>query len=165
MIRLAQQGRGCIYDSEAGVCCHFCRQKVLCGEPECRRCIEQDPGIPCLGKSECTRCASATGRFCRACLLTRYGETLEAVRAAMEAGTWLCPHCYENDHPDEGWICNSSICMTRRGLMPTGVVFYEAQRQGFALVAHYLQGLAHEWCLPAAAKQPLHQQPVELDGA
>ncbi len=27
--------------------------------------------------------------------------TLEAVREEMDAGTWLCPHCYEDDHPDE----------------------------------------------------------------
>lgn len=31
----------------------------------------------------------------------RYGVTLEAVREEMKAGTWLCPHCYEDDHPDE----------------------------------------------------------------
>lgn len=53
------------------------------------------------GKSECSRCQSATGRFCRACLLVRYGVELEAVRAEMDAGAWLCPHCYEEDHPDE----------------------------------------------------------------
>jgi Zn finger protein HypA/HybF involved in hydrogenase expression len=53
------------------------------------------------GKSECTGCGSATGRFCRACLLVRYGMQLEDVRAEMEAGTWLCPHCYEDDHPEE----------------------------------------------------------------
>ncbi len=27
--------------------------------------------------------------------------TLEAVHEEMEAGSWLCPHCYEDDHPDE----------------------------------------------------------------
>lgn len=31
----------------------------------------------------------------------RYGMTLEAVREEMEEGTWLCPHCYEDDHPEE----------------------------------------------------------------
>lgn len=53
------------------------------------------------GKSECSRCKSANGRFCRACLLVRYGLQLEAVRQQMAAGTWLCPHCYEDDHPKE----------------------------------------------------------------
>lgn len=51
------------------------------------------------GKSECSRCGSATGRFCRACLAVRYGQQLEDVRAAMAAGAWLCPHCYEADFP------------------------------------------------------------------
>lgn len=51
------------------------------------------------GKSECARCGSATGRFCRACLSVRYGARLEDVRAAMAARAWLCPHCYEADHP------------------------------------------------------------------
>ena len=53
------------------------------------------------GKSECSRCKSACGRFCRACLLVRYGLQLEAVREQMVAGAWLCPHCYEEDHPEE----------------------------------------------------------------
>lgn len=39
----------------------------------------------------------------------------------------------------QGWICNSSICMTRRGLKPTGIAIYDAQRKGFASVAHYVQ--------------------------
>lgn len=55
------------------------------------------------GKSECSRCKSACGRFCRACLLVRYGQQLEAVRQQMAAGTWLCLHCYEEDHPEEVW--------------------------------------------------------------
>jgi hypothetical protein len=45
---------------------------------------------------------------------------LQEVREQMAAGTWLCPHCYEEEHPEEGWMCNSSICMTRRGFKPTG---------------------------------------------
>lgn len=47
----------------------------------------------------------ATGRFCRACLLVRYGMELEDVQREMAAGTWLCPHCYEDDHPNE--VCFS----------------------------------------------------------
>lgn len=31
----------------------------------------------------------------------RYGLQLETVREQMAAGTWLCPHCYEEDHPEE----------------------------------------------------------------
>lgn len=39
----------------------------------------------------------------------------------------------------QGWICNSSICMTRRGLRPTGIAIFEAQQKGFPSVAHYVQ--------------------------
>ena len=39
----------------------------------------------------------------------------------------------------QGWICNSSICMTRRGLKPTGIAIFEAQAKGFPSVAHYVQ--------------------------
>jgi hypothetical protein len=57
----------------------------------------------------------------------------------MAAGTWLCPHCYEEDHPHEGWMCNSSICMKRRGFKPTGIAIYDAQQRGFKSVGHWLQ--------------------------
>jgi hypothetical protein len=57
----------------------------------------------------------------------------------MKAGTWLCPHCYEHEHPSEGWMCNSSICMKRRGFAPTGIAIYDAQKRGFQSVAHWLQ--------------------------
>ena len=43
--------RGVIYDAVAGVTCHFCRQKKLCGEPGCGRCEDRDPDQPCAGKS------------------------------------------------------------------------------------------------------------------
>ncbi|DBA79159.1 TPA: hypothetical protein ACH3X1_008989 [Trebouxia sp. C0004] len=137
--RCGQKGRGSIYDNLAGITCHFCRQKKLCGEEDCSRCSERDVDQVCIGKSECSRCESACGRFCRACLLVRYGLQLEAVREQMTTATWLCPHCYEKDHPEEDWICNSSICMTKRGLKPTGIAIFEAQQQGFASVAHYVQ--------------------------
>lgn len=39
----------------------------------------------------------------------------QEARRQMADGTWLCPHCYEDEHPEEGWMCNSSICMKRRG--------------------------------------------------
>ena len=137
--RCNSKGRGSLYDSKAGITCHFCRQKKLCGEPNCPRCSTRSVTKECIGKSECQRCGSANGRFCRACLLIRYGQVLEDVREEMEAGTWLCPHCYEEEHPNSGWICNSSICMTRRGLAPTGIAIYEAQERGFPSVAHYVQ--------------------------
>ena len=39
----------------------------------------------------------------------------------------------------QGWICNSSICMTRRGMKPTGIAIYEAQQLGYASVGHLVQ--------------------------
>ena len=71
--------------------------------------------------------------------MIRYGGKLEEVREEMSAGTWLCPHCYEDEHPEEHWICNSSICMTRRGLRPTGIAIYDAIEQGSKSVGHLLQ--------------------------
>jgi hypothetical protein len=61
----------------AGITCHFCRQKKLCGEDDCPRCSRRSVNAECIGKSDCSRCHSALGRFCRACLLIRYGMTLE----------------------------------------------------------------------------------------
>lgn len=135
--RCASQGRGSTYDSVLGITCHFCRQKKLCGEADCRRCAFRDSSQECVGKTNCSRCQSATGRFCRACLSIRYGQDMSTVRCD---GEWLCPHCYEEEHGEAcGWICNSSICMKRRGLAPTGIAIYEAQGRGFKSVAHYLQ--------------------------
>ena len=39
----------------------------------------------------------------------------------------------------QGWICNSSICMTRRGMKPTGIAIFEAQQKGFPSVARFVQ--------------------------
>mmetsp|Transcript_12886 Transcript_12886/g.24540 ORF Transcript_12886/g.24540 Transcript_12886/m.24540 type:complete len:385 (+) Transcript_12886:104-1258(+) len=135
-IRCNSKGRGSVYDSSVGICCHFCRQKKLCGEAHCGRCQSRDPALVCAGKTECTRCHSQRGRFCRACLLVRYGQQLEH---ALADPNWLCPHCYEEDFPESNWICNSSICMTRRKMRPTGIAIFEAQARGFPSVAHWLQ--------------------------
>lgn len=64
---------------------------------------------------------------------------MKEVKKQEAAGTWVCPHCYEADHPEEGWICNSSICMTRRGLKPTGIAIHKARELGFESVAHLVQ--------------------------
>ena len=98
--------RGVLYDAVAGVTCHFCRQKKLCGEPGCPRCEARDAARACIGKSECSRCRGPNGRFCRACLDVRYGASLDDVRAAIGPGGagWLCPHCVEEVHGlEDGW--------------------------------------------------------------
>ena len=43
------------------------------------------------------------------------------------------------DRDMQGWICNSSICMKRQGLPPTGIAIYDAQKKGYKSVAHYVQ--------------------------
>jgi hypothetical protein len=73
---------------------HFCRQKVLCSEPDCPRCSQLDKEKECIGKTQCygAGCAARregragpndgrykcslfeTGVFCRACLSVRYGQ-------------------------------------------------------------------------------------------
>eukprot|EP00242_Pyramimonas_sp_CCMP2087_P003802 CAMPEP_0198211696 /NCGR_PEP_ID=MMETSP1445-20131203/25161_1 /TAXON_ID=36898 /ORGANISM="Pyramimonas sp., Strain CCMP2087" /LENGTH=284 /DNA_ID=CAMNT_0043886017 /DNA_START=139 /DNA_END=989 /DNA_ORIENTATION=+ len=147
--RCTSQGRGSVYDSQVGICCHFCRQKKLCGEPNCPRCEKRSTSEECIGKTECSRCHSATGKFCRACLLIRYGEEMVAARAT---DNWLCPHCYEKDHPEEHWICNSSICLTRKKMRPTGIAIFDAQARGFPSVGHWLQAqLKDQHSNPAAA--------------
>ncbi|XP_020580552.1 uncharacterized protein LOC110024748 [Phalaenopsis equestris] len=66
--------RGSVYDSVLGICCHFCRQKKLCGEEDCKRCSTGNINQPCIGKTECSVCHSSNGILCRACLMIRYGE-------------------------------------------------------------------------------------------
>ena len=39
----------------------------------------------------------------------------------------------------QGWICNSSICLKLRGMKPTGIAIFEAQKRGFRSVGHLLQ--------------------------
>ncbi|GBF91148.1 hypothetical protein Rsub_04817 [Raphidocelis subcapitata] len=138
-LRCTSAGRGSMYDSHIGITCHFCRQKKLCGEEGCPRCSRRSAAEDCVGKTDCSKCHGPTGRFCRACLLLRYGQTLEDARAAMAKGEWLCPHCHEKEHPQDGWMCNSSICMKRRGFKPTGIAIYDAQQRGYKSVAHWLQ--------------------------
>ncbi len=70
-IRCASAARGSMYDQRVGITCHFCRQKKLCGEPDCPRCSRRNANADCIGKTECSKCAGPNGRFCRACLLLR----------------------------------------------------------------------------------------------
>ncbi|KAJ9532736.1 hypothetical protein QJQ45_010823 [Haematococcus lacustris] len=122
------------------------------------RCASQGRGSV-YGKTECSRCHGATGRFCRACLHIRYGQTLEATHS----GEWLCPHCYEEENPDAGWICNSSICLKRRGLKPTGIAIYDAHQRGFKSVGHLLQAeLQKRGCSSVLSRQADSQPATEV---
>eukprot|EP00250_Pteridium_aquilinum_P011808 c20318_g2_i1 orf=50-1231(-) len=137
-LRCRSKERGTLYDAIVGICCHFCRQKKLCGEEDCERCGQRDVSKACLGKTDCSKCHSSTGVFCRACLKIRYGEEIEHVR---EKGDWLCPHCSEEEGLNPYWICNSSICLSRRKMPPTGIAIFKARELGYQSVAHYLADL------------------------
>ncbi|XVE58895.1 hypothetical protein DITRI_Ditri04bG0205500 [Diplodiscus trichospermus] len=122
-----KEGRGSIYNPVFGICCHFCRQKTLCAEEDCKRCCNLDVNQPCIGKTDCSVCHSTNGVLCRACLRIRYGEELEEVRENKE---WMCPHCIEEKGINPYWICNSSLCLKNRKMAPTGIAIY----RGFVLI-------------------------------
>uniref|UniRef100_A0A803P7V4 Zinc-finger domain-containing protein n=1 Tax=Cannabis sativa TaxID=3483 RepID=A0A803P7V4_CANSA len=132
-LRCSSRGRGGVYNSVVGICCHFCRQKKLCGEEDCKRCGNLDVDEPCIGKTDCSVCHSSNGVLCRACLKVRYGEEMEEVRENKE---WMCPHCIEEKGINQYWICNSSICLKRRKMAPTGIAIYTAKELGYKSVAH-----------------------------
>lgn len=130
-----KEGRGSVYNSICGICCHFCRQKTLCAENDCKRCGNLDVNQPCIGKTDCSVCHSSNGVLCRACLKIRYGEELEEVRENKE---WMCPHCIEEKGINPYWICNSSLCLKNRKMTPTGIAIYRARELGYKSVAHLL---------------------------
>nr|GMC69122.1 cell division cycle-associated protein 7-like [Ipomoea batatas] len=119
--RCSSKARGSVYDPVYGICCHFCRQKKLCGEEDCKHCGELDMDQLCIGKTDCSICHSSNGVLCRACLKVRYGEEMEEVRANKE---WICPHCTEEKGINPYWICNSSLCLKKRKMVPTGIAIY-----------------------------------------
>lgn len=133
--RCESKGRGSLYNPVYGICCHFCRQKKLCGEEDCKRCGYLDLDEPCTGKTDCSNCHSSNGILCRACLKVRYGEEMEEVRSNKE---WICPHCVEDKGINPFWICNSSFCMKKRQMVPTGIAIFRAREMGFKSVAHLL---------------------------
>ncbi|KAM7479621.1 hypothetical protein LguiA_027834 [Lonicera macranthoides] len=133
--RCTSKGRGSVYDPVFGICCHFCRQKKLCGEEDCKRCSDLDTDQPCIGKTDCSVCHSTNGVLCRACLKVRYGEEMEDVRENKE---WMCPHCIEEKGIKRYWICNSSLCLKRRKMVPTGIAIFRAREMGYDSVAHLL---------------------------
>ncbi|KAF3636013.1 cell division cycle-associated protein 7-like [Capsicum chacoense] len=133
--RCNSKERGTIYDPILGICCHFCRQKKLCGEEDCKRCGDSDMDQPCLGKTDCSICHSSKGVLCRGCLKNRYGEEMEDVRDNKE---WICPHCTEQKGINPYWICNSSLCLKKRKMAPTGIAIFRAREMGYKSVAHLL---------------------------
>ncbi|XP_052183601.1 uncharacterized protein LOC127795765 [Diospyros lotus] len=133
--RCASKSRGTIYHSVFGICCHFCRQKTLCGEVDCKRCGNFDVDEPCIGKTDCSSCHSSYGVLCRGCLKIRYGEEMEEVRRNKQ---WMCPHCIEDKGINPHWICNSSLCLRKRKMGATGIAIFRAREMGYKSVAHML---------------------------
>ncbi|XP_020102797.1 cell division cycle-associated protein 7-like isoform X2 [Ananas comosus] len=113
--RCDSKGRGSVYDPVLGICCHFCRQKKLCGEEDCRRCGDRDSDQPCID--------------------------MEEVRMKKD---WTCPHCIEEKGLNKFWICNSSLCLKKRKMAPTGIAIYQAREQGYKSVAHLLMAKLKE---------------------
>ncbi|KAG7200475.1 hypothetical protein KM043_001041 [Ampulex compressa] len=95
-----------------GTSCHQCRQKTMDTKTVCRS----------------GECIGVRGQFCGPCLRGRYGES--AVEALKDPN-WACPPCRG--------LCNCSICRTRSGLRPTGILAPVVQKEGFSSVTDYLQ--------------------------
>lgn len=133
--RCNSKSRGSVYSPVFGICCHFCRQKKLCGEEGCKRCGNLDIDEPCIGKTDCSVCHSSNGVLCRACLKVRYGEEMDEVRANKN---WMCPHCIEEKGINPKWICNSSFCLKKRRMAPTGIAIFRAREMGYKSVAHLI---------------------------
>ena len=95
-----------------GTSCHQCRQKTVDTKTVCRS----------------GECIGVRGQFCGPCLKGRYGES--AIEALKDTN-WACPPCRG--------LCNCSICRTRRGRRPTGILAPVAQEEGYSSVMDYLQ--------------------------
>ncbi|XP_029040893.1 cell division cycle-associated protein 7-like [Osmia bicornis bicornis] len=95
-----------------GTSCHQCRQKTLDTKTVCRS----------------GECVGIRGQFCGPCLRGRYGES---AMEALKDPDWACPPCRG--------LCNCSICRTRSGLRPTGILAPVAQEEGYSSVMDYLQ--------------------------
>ncbi|KAK8503971.1 hypothetical protein V6N12_019138 [Hibiscus sabdariffa] len=48
-----KEGRCSVYNPVFGICCHFCRQKTLCAEEDCKRCGNLDANQPCIAMVFC----------------------------------------------------------------------------------------------------------------
>ncbi|RZF40703.1 hypothetical protein LSTR_LSTR007994 [Laodelphax striatellus] len=100
-----------VYDSVNGTTCHQCRQKTTDTKSVCRS----------------GSCVGVRGMFCGVCLKNRYGEDVAEV---LKDPNWSCPPCRGD--------CNCSICRTRLGKMPTGIMVPFIREKGYAHLREYL---------------------------
>lgn len=105
------------YCSKNGSSCHQCRQKTLDSKTYCRS----------------GRCIGVRGQFCGVCLKNRYGEDI--IDALLDP-KWECPPCRSK--------CNCSICRTREGKRPTGILAPLAFQYGHKSVDEFLISLKGE---------------------
>ncbi|KAJ9600042.1 hypothetical protein L9F63_009659 [Diploptera punctata] len=109
---VAQKSGGKTYSKEYGTSCHQCRQKTLDTKTMCRS----------------GSCIGVRGQFCGPCLKNRYGESAEK---ALKDPNWACPPCRG--------LCNCSICRTREGKRPTGILVPLVKSEGYSSVKEYLE--------------------------
>ncbi|KAJ9585469.1 hypothetical protein L9F63_002734 [Diploptera punctata] len=112
LINVAQKITEKTYSMKHGTTCHQCRQKTMDTKTICRS-----------GK-----CIGLRGQFCGPCLKNRYGENAEG---ALKNPHWACPPCRD--------LCNCSICRTRVGKQPTGILVPLVKKEGYSSVKDYLQ--------------------------
>nr|CAB3482292.1 unnamed protein product [Digitaria exilis] len=104
---------GRIYDPENGKTCHQCRQKTTDFAAACKQVKKKGP---------------CPIKYCRKCLLNRYGENAEEVAGKED---WICPKCRG--------ICNCSFCRKKKGEMPTGIMAHIAKASGCTSVHDLLE--------------------------
>ncbi|RLM79445.1 uncharacterized protein C2845_PM12G12260 [Panicum miliaceum] len=102
-----------IYDPENGKTCHQCRQKTMDFAVACKQVKKKGP---------------CPIKYCRKCLLNRYGENAEEVEGKED---WICPKCRG--------ICNCSFCRKKKGEMPTGIMAHIAKASGCTSVHDLLE--------------------------
>lgn len=102
------------YCTKNGTSCHQCRQKTLDSKTYCRS----------------GHCVGVRGQFCGVCLNNRYGEDAHQV---LLNPSWKCPPCRG--------LCNCSICRTREGKRPTGILAPLAFQYGHKSVKDFLLSL------------------------
>ncbi|XP_033137034.1 uncharacterized protein LOC103875291 isoform X2 [Brassica rapa] len=101
------------------------------GEPKkmksCHQCrkLRSDAVGNCVTKKGAKTCVL---KYCRRCLLTRYGEIGEEVAVN---DNWVCPKCRE--------ICNCSSCRNNKGEKPTGKLTTTAKKNGCSNVSEFLK--------------------------
>ncbi|XP_015592142.1 cell division cycle-associated protein 7 isoform X2 [Cephus cinctus] len=109
---IAEKSSGKTYNKAEGTSCHQCRQKTIDTKTVCRS----------------GECIGVRGQFCGPCLRGRYGES---ALEALKDPDWACPPCRG--------LCNCSICRTRNGQRPTGILAPIVQEEGYSSVMDYLQ--------------------------